>query len=243
MKSSISKLRSSVRKYLEYQNAERAALKLTLDKILTELPNTVIFGGMLRDFALGKARKFDSDIDLVAFATQQEIANVISEFWPTKNKFGGFRFSKEKHVFDIWAFEDTWAFKAGFVDGKKFPDLLKTTFFDIDSFAYNPVTHKCYYSDVWVKAVESKTLNINLPHNPSPQNMIRRAVRLCCSQDLGIGKELAEYIVLNMRLQHFGRLEAKFLLSLREHFNSGVPGVFRYDLQSNLQLANTERVT
>lgn len=239
MKSSTSRLRSSVRKYLDYQNLERATLKDTLDQIVDQLPDTVIFGGMLRDFALGKARKFDSDLDLVAFATQEKIAEVIAGFRPTKNKFGGFRFTKDKRVFDIWAFEDTWAFKAGYVEGRKFPDLLRTTFFDIDSFAYNLTTGKCYYTEDWVKAVELKVININLPHNPSPQNMIRRAVRLCCSQDLGIAKELAQYIVSNMNLQHFGRLEAKFLLALREHFNRGEPGAFRYDLQSSLQLADT----
>ena len=231
---SVSGLRACVRGYLTYQSAERAALKDTLDSIVSQLPETVIFGGMLRDFALGRARDFSSDIDLVSVSSSEEIARAIAKYSPTRNKFGGFRFVKDRQVFDIWAFEDTWAFRQGLVDGHELRDLLKTTFFNVDAFAYSLTNGDCYYSEDWISSIRSRVLDINLAENPSPERMTRRAIRFGCELNFAVGSELAAFLLRHIRLQHLDRVGCLFMLQLKKHVESGANTPFRFSPQSSL---------
>lgn len=74
---------------------------------------------MIREFALGNARRFVSDIDLVSTASQSEIAIAVAKHSAVQNKFGGFRFVIEKQRFDIWSLPDTWAFRSGVACGRR----------------------------------------------------------------------------------------------------------------------------
>lgn len=233
---SASELRDSVRGYLSHSSPERLAISATLDTIKSRLPDseTVIFGGMLRDFALGNARRFSSDIDLVSQASQDDIANAVKEFSPVRNKFGGYRFAVKKQIYDIWALEDTWAFREGLVSGTEFDDLLKTTFFNVDASAYSITRDCCYVSPVMRSSVEARLLDINLAENPSPERMVRRAIRIGCEKKFAIGPDLAVFLLRHIRLQHLDRVSCMFMLGLKTHMERGVDGPYRFIPQASL---------
>lgn len=233
---SAGELRDSVRGYLNHPTAERMALKATLDSIKSQLPGseTVIFGGMLRDFALGNARRFSSDVDLVSLASRDDIAKAVEEFSPVRNKFGGYRFAVKKQVYDIWAFEDTWAFREGLVTGTDLEDLLKTTFFNVDASAYSLTGDCCYISPIMSLSIEAKILDINLAENPAPERMVRRAIRIGCEKNFAIGSELARFLLSHLRLQHLDRVSCMFMLGLKKHVEHGVEGPYRFVPQPSL---------
>lgn len=228
---SVRDIRTSVRGYLNHDSLERSAIKNTLDSIVAQLPETVIFGGMLRDFALGRARVFSSDIDLVSLAGRDEIAKAVACFSPTTNKFGGFRFSKDRQVFDIWAFEDTWAFRQRLVDGQELSDLLKTTFFNVDASAYSLTNGRYIYSPVWEEGIKSRILEINLAENPSPDRMYFRAIKLACEKDFSVGPELTKFLLKNLNLRHLDRVGCMFMLGLKKHADYGIPEPYTFKPQ------------
>jgi len=233
---SAGELRDSVRGYLNHDNPDRLAIRTTLDSIKSRLPEseTVIFGGMLRDFALGNARGFSSDIDLVSLASREEIAKAVEQFSPVRNKFGGYRFSVRKQIYDIWAFEDTWAFREGFVRGSDLQDLLKTTFFNVDASAYSITRDCCYISPVMKSSIETKLLDINLSQNPSPEGMYRRAIRMGCEENFAIGEALSSFLLHHLKLQYLDRVSCMFMLGLKKHVERGLNSPYRFTPQPSL---------
>lgn len=225
--------RSNIREYLNRKTAPRAAIRETLDFLVKNLPNTMIFGGMLRDFALKNGRRFVSDIDLVSMASRTDIHSAIAQFSPESNKFGGFRFSVRKTLFDIWAFEDTWAFRQGFVEGKTVENLLQTTFFNVDAAAYNLSNGKFYCMDKWANAIEERVLDINLPQNPSVDSMMGRAIKMACGKEFGIGSDLAKFLIEHINLRHLDRVGCMFMLGLKRHVESGSEKPYRFDPQKS----------
>lgn len=223
--------RANIRRYLNRETASRVAIKNNLDVVVERLNGTMIFGGMLRDFALKRGGMFVSDIDLVTMSAQNEIRAAIAPFCPAQNKFGGFRFAVGKTLFDIWAFEDTWAFRQGLVEGKRLEDLLKTTFFNVDAAAYALSSGKFYYADGWVEAIESRLLDINLPQNVSVQGMMKRAIKLACGMDFSIGGRLARFMVRNINLRDLDRVGCTFMLDLKRHVESGLDTPYSFDPQ------------
>jgi hypothetical protein len=153
---------------------------------------------MIRDFALGRARVFSSDIDLVSDADDAQILDAIRVFSPSRNKFGGFRFRSGKWRFDIWPLSQTWAFKEGHVVGKSLDDLLATTFFNVDAAIFHLNSGTAKASIQFAAGIERRTLDVNLEENPSPDSMARRAIRMAMEYDLALSARLVEYIVAKM---------------------------------------------
>ncbi len=184
-----------IREYLNRPLLDRTGLQIAIGKISQKLPETVIFGGMLRDFALAGPRKFCSDVDLVSYASDEKILEAIGEYQPLRNKFGGFRFTVEKWQFDLWSFNQTWAFQQKIVRGVDLNDLLKTTFFNVDAVVFHLCKRKLISSDAYEHGIRARILEMNLESNPSPQNMARRAIRLATEHELSIGPKLVRYIL------------------------------------------------
>lgn len=220
--------------YFSYASKERVALKSTLDNIALHLPETVIFGGMLREFALGNARSFTSDIDLVSLASRKEIQDAISDFKPTENKFGGFRFVAADRLFDVWAFEDTWAIRAGFIRGRDFKDLLKTTFFNLDAAAFHIGTHEFLYMQNFSRALQDKLLDMNLEENPCPDRMAWKAIKMATEKDLALSKQLSVYILEHVNRKKLDYISKKFVQRLDEHVNLDKKDIFRFNPQLSL---------
>src|SRR5690242_8549902 len=104
-----------VYRYLNEDCSTRANTRDLINMVAQALPETVVFGGMIRDISLWPAREFNSDIDLVSMADRKSILSVIRRYNPKLNKFGGFRFAVGYQLFDIWSYQDTWAFREGLV--------------------------------------------------------------------------------------------------------------------------------
>lgn len=212
----------------------RDQLRDTLAGLADLLPETVIFGGMVREVALGNTRQFSSDVDIVTRAGSDEVFAAIAQFSPRKNKFGGFRFNVGTQLFDIWSFNDTWAFRAGLVDGSAFNDILKTTFFNLDAVAYHLRDRKIYCSESYLQAVRERTLDLNLQENPAPSSMVRRAIRLAIENSLRITPRLGEYILRNVDLSNIDELSSMYLKHLRRSLSTEPDQNFSFSPQSAL---------
>lgn len=229
--------RSNIREYLNRKTSSRVAIKAALSVIVEQLPGTMIFGGMLRDFALRNGRKFASDIDLVAMSERSEVYSAIEKFDPKQNKFGGYRFSIGRTVFDIWAFKDTWAFQKEFVEGRAVEDLLRTTFFNVDAAAYDLSNGKFYCREDWAEAIESRLLELNLPQNPSINSMMKRAIKLACAKDFSVGPNLAKFLVEHMKLKDLDRVGSLFMIGLKNHVEAGINSPYRFEPQKPLLIS------
>lgn len=212
------KLANSVKKYIKYRSPERMILNKTLTELALNLPETAIFGGMLREFSLGRARNFSSDIDLVSLASSKEIFNAIKHFKPSRNKFGGYRFYFEKQLYDIWAFEDTWAFREGLVKGQSFSDLFSTTFFNLDAALYLLSKNECLISNEYDNWIKNSVLEINLKENPNPVAMCKRALDLAINKNLAIGPKLAAFLIDHVANTN-NLLVELFMKDLNKHVN------------------------
>jgi hypothetical protein len=191
---------------------------------------------MLRDFALGAARNFSSDVDLVAEASSSDIERAVRDFSPTRNKFGGFRFASGKWRFDIWAFEDTWAFKQGLVNGRELTDLFRTTFFNLDAVLYHLGQRRLYFSPEYEAGILNRLLEVNLSVNPAPARMVRRSIQLVLARELSVGPRLAQFIVHNESVYSSDGIYASFIRDLRHHVQHGPESAYRYRPQSRMDI-------
>ena len=217
-----------VSKYIARPTIRRPPLKATLDVVVASLPDTVIFGGMLRDLALGGARRFSSDIDLVTLAKRDEIQKVTEKWTPVVNKFGGFRFVVGHQRFDIWCLTDTWAFQAGILQGAVFHDLLATSFFNLDAVYFHLRSGKLMYADGFEGGVTERLLDINLEANPHPERMARRALSLVLNHGLDLTHRLAIYVAKHVnRVQLMGS-ESLLVGAIDSFLRDSGEGVFKY---------------
>lgn len=223
-----SALSDSVRGYLHRDSAKGAALRATLAELLRPCPDTVIFGGLLREFALGKAETFASDIDLVTFVSRRDLFQAIRHFDPKNNKFGGYRFVVSDQSFDIWAFEDTWAFREGVVQGVAFSDLLKTTFFNLDAAAYHLTTEECWCHDRYTDMVRQGILELNLEKNPHPKRMAMRAIDMALANKLALGPRLATFVLGKLRRAELRPFAVPFWDGLKSHVDRSPDSAYRF---------------
>lgn len=227
-------LQKSLNGYLNRSTLTRPHLPDTLKEIACLLPETLVFGGMIREFALGNARSFFSDIDLVTLSSRSDLAKAIEKFNPVPNKFDGFRFVANTRRFDIWSLPDTWAFRQGIVSGFSVEDLLKTTFFNLDAATFHLSTKKLDLLERYETSIKERVLDINLLQNPHPENMIRRAMSLVVYRHMGLSSKLADYVVRNSSLVSLNVIEERVLARVRDHVEAGTNNVFRLNPQRGL---------
>ncbi|WP_295531289.1 hypothetical protein [uncultured Pseudacidovorax sp.] len=199
----------------------------TLSTIQTKLPGTAVFGGMLRDFALGKIRSFDSDIDLVSHEPAQEILAAIEIFQPTVNRFGGFRFVTGAHRFDIWSLLDTWAFSEHLIECRCFEDILQTTFFNLDAALYNLSSRKLFLGRGYEDAALNRILDINLEANPNPDKMVRRAISMLLNENVGFSPKLCNFIIKHAKSNDVFYLDNNIFEKIQLHLFRTPDKVFR----------------
>jgi hypothetical protein len=224
----------SVNRYLGHQSRERDELRRTLEQIASRLEETVIFGGMIREFALGNTRSFKSDIDIVSRSTAAEIFAAIKDFCPSVNKFGGYRFAVGTQLFDIWSFDDTWAFKTGLVEGSSLQDIFKTTFFNLDAAVFHVGKRKLLCSESYIDALRSRVLDLNLQENPCPSGMVRRAIRLAIGNELVVTPRLGEYILKNIDTGVLDDVSNAYVKDLKTFLSEGSDENFSFSPQKCL---------
>lgn len=228
------RLERNLGEYLGRRTVGRPKLKEAIAEIIFALPDTVIFGGMIREFALGNARGFVSDIDLVSTASQADISLVVAKYQAVRNKFGGFRFVIEKQRFDVWSLSDTWAFKNNFAFGETFADLLRTSFFNVDAACYHVARKELLCLSGYDRWVQERILDINLLQNPQPSAMARRALVLIHTRQVGVTHRLAEYISSRIGNETLSWIEQILMGKLADYLASGSQDAFRFSPQVEL---------
>ena len=227
-------LERNLGEYLGRRTVARPKLKEAIVEVIAALPDTVIFGGMIREFALGNARGFVSDIDLVSTASQADISIAVAKYQAVRNKFGGFRFVIEKQRFDVWSLADTWAFKNGFAFGETFADLLTTSFFNVDAACYHVDRKELLCLPGYGGWIQERILDINLQQNPQPLSMARRALVLIQTRQLGVTRRLAEYIASHIENQTLTWIDQLLMNKLREFLQHDGQDEFRFSPQADL---------
>lgn len=212
----------------------RVKLNCVIEEIQTNLQDSAIFGGMIRDFSLGFARTFNSDIDIVCTSPSSEIYNLIKKYNPQRNKFGGFRFYAEMQLFDIWSLENTWAIKEGLVEGKKIEDLCKTTFFSTDAVIYKLSKEKISSLEDFTNSISSRILDINLESNPYPEKMAIRAILMAIHKKMQLSSTLCEYILKNTHHTNQNHIIRSFIFQLKKHKRYHTDTPFSYADQLEL---------
>jgi hypothetical protein len=158
-----------------------------------------IFGGLIRDLALGKARDFSSDVDVVL----KDMPGGVLDRWlapygAQRNAFGGFRVALGRWVFDLWTFDSTWAFAKGLVEGNELADLLRTTFFNWDAVLFEVGTGELTARPSYFAELESRLLSINLRPTPNEFGAAVRALRLMSEGGVSLAPELATFLHLQI---------------------------------------------
>ena len=155
----------------------------------------MLFGGMIRDFALYPPKLFSSDIDLVVDGDDWAIERCLERFNATTNRFGGYRLMLGSRTVDIWALRQTWAFTSGHVAGHTFQELTQTTFFNWDAAVYELRSGTLHCLDNYFELLQSRVLDINLEANPNPAGNVLRALRLAFSGEAKLGARLTKYLL------------------------------------------------
>ena len=244
---SVNKLRieHNVCEYIRRSKERRPALHYILNLIRSNLPDSVIFGGIARDFSIIRSIfTSPSDIDIVANAANDEIECVIRDFSPNQNKFGGFRFLFHGFVFDIWPLSETWAFRSDdwkYMHPKKnnydLLDLLETTFFNMDSIIFHLTKKKLFSSKAFNDWIINFVMDINFIDNPNPRGMASRAMKRVIIYWFQLSYRLAEYVYkysINMKLSQIENLLLKHIYCYLK--TGGSNDVFVFNPQLNLEL-------
>ena len=154
-----------------------------------------LFGGLVRDLALGYARDFSSDIDVVVKGVPAAgLARFADRHAAERNSFGGFRIPLGRWLFDVWAFETTWAFSTGLVHGEQLADLLNTTFFNWDAVLFDVEKRQLIAKPTYLSDLQRGFLSINLRDTPNELGAAVRALRLMWQAEATIAPDLAEFI-------------------------------------------------
>lgn len=172
------------------------------------LGEVYVIGGLVRDIARFGKTKFKSDVDLVFNVAPKKIERFAIELGATPNQFGGYGLRTPLWKIDFWSLRNTWAHKAGHVSIRDETDLLKCTFFDIDSIIYNLSTREITARPGYLEIIRNRRIDINLRPNPSEDGNLLRAMRRVLSWNLSPGPRLSEFFVETMNEQMFANLQA-----------------------------------
>ncbi|WP_017444607.1 hypothetical protein [Gayadomonas joobiniege] len=180
---------------------------------LANIAPVYLFGGAIRDIALEGLYRFYSDLDFVVDCPPEQLADYIKRLPTTlpvqQNKFGGYRIHCDKWWLDIWALENTWAFKQGCVKFDSPSSLLKTTILNWDAILYNVKNKQLIMPAHYLAELQSGLLDLQLAENPNPTGALIRILR-CLSQKPVhyISPKLCHYLQSQLTITPFEYLKS-----------------------------------
>lgn len=147
---------------------------------LGELGDIYLIGGVLREIRDNGKILLLRDIDIVLDTERElEYRNLLSEYSPENNRFGGYKIHCHDLIVDIWLMKQTWAYSANIIecDRKDYSKMLhKTVFLNMDSIVYD-MKNDIWYDDIYRKAMKTKILDVVLEENPFLElNIVRSFV-------------------------------------------------------------------
>lgn len=147
---------------------------------LKELGDVYLIGGVLREIKDNGRIKTLRDIDIV-LDTEKEIEyrNIIREYMPEHNRFGGYKVICQDLIIDVWLMRQTWAYSANVIkcDRREYSKLLpKTVFLNMDSIVYDMKKNQ-WYDEEYQRAMKTRILDVVLEENPFLElNIVRSFV-------------------------------------------------------------------
>lgn len=154
---------------------------LEMFKKLENAGNIYLIGGVLREFLDHRRIMNLRDIDIIIDVKNDLLwKNILNQYMKRRNRFGGYKLESCGLVIDIWAIEDTWAYRSGTIQCNPqdyFSLLPETVFLNLDSIVYD------WDKSVWLNkryedAMRTKVLDVVLANNPQLQLNIMRALVL-----------------------------------------------------------------
>ena len=181
--SSIRTLAQRVRKFMDAETTRDPGLACLVDR-LSESSNAYLFGGVVRDIAIGRRdgrREWvPGDIDIVHEPySSVDILPVIDGMTFVRNRFGGLRVRTGLWDVDIWEARDTWAFRNGLVAYQGIESILGTTITNWESVLYRIDGGKVICGDAYLDDIERGYLDVVLDVNPNRLGMCVRLMRAC----------------------------------------------------------------
>jgi hypothetical protein len=185
-----------------------AKLRELLQTEFMPLGDVFVIGGLVRDIARFGKTRFKSDVDLVLAAPPKTVERFAARLNATPNRFGGFGVKTGNWKIDFWSLRNTWAHREGHVFIRNEKDLLKCTFFDIDSVVYNLNSRELVAEACYLDRIHDRSIDINLRPNPSEDGNLLRAVRRVLSWNLTPGPALREFFENSLSAPSFEMLQA-----------------------------------
>lgn len=184
---------------------------------------SVLFGGIVRHLLRPDASDVPPrDVDIVIDGgSSRRLALELAPYCPTRNRWGGFRFSLDGISFDVWLLRETWGFGALPGVPRVAANLPRTTFLNIEAVAVavekDRRGKRQVHSHGFCEALESRTLDVNLETNPYPAACVVRALVTAARERMDIDPTLWTYLrrhgralsteeIEAIQLTHYGRL-------------------------------------
>lgn len=145
---------------------------------LSNLGDLLFFGGSIRDICLSDGlplmpRDFDIAINFRE-ADQSYIEVLMKQYDHRKNRFGGYKVKISNIEFDIWALENTWAFKnTDLLPSEE--NLAKSVYLNIDGIVFN-FNKSRLHDEVFRNSIINSKIDITLEENPQIELNLLRAI-------------------------------------------------------------------
>ncbi len=238
-------LKERVKRVL-FSHAYAAGPVSALLETVTQVGPVAIFGGLLRDLCFFPPSPTPSDIDMVvATDSSTHLENSLSRLTPNLNlnRYGGHRIALQGWTFDVWALDQTWAFKNRLLAGRTFGDLVKTTFFNWDAIVFEVAAETFHYLPNYFQCLDERILEINLEPNANPPGNAARALRFLKSRQACWGPKLTSYMykfLSHVLEQQSPSIPSKYetyltgsearsvFRALDKHFSAHARGTFAY---------------
>jgi hypothetical protein len=163
-------LKRRINYFFSSHKNSRHLLSVMLDELATS-GTVYLFGGVVRDLAIGGSRFFNSDIGIVFEKKDICFEELLQKYKPAKNKFGGYRFILNRWMIDIWDVESTWAFKEHLKEYKSVESLLATTITNWDSILFDWNHKKVICNDHYFLDLTDGYLDLVFSGNPNVEGM------------------------------------------------------------------------
>ncbi|MGA2538222.1 MAG: hypothetical protein ABSF53_19590 [Terracidiphilus sp.] len=158
-----------------------------------------IFGGMLRDVTLFANKANPRDIDIVVSnKSLNQLKRHFSKYILRETRFGGLHIQIADIKFDIWPLQQTWAFGNTLKLSPKAINLPRTTFLNVEGIVAelpNFRTESKVFEYGFIKAINSRELDINLTENPYPALSAIRSIITARKLKFKLSIALRKYIL------------------------------------------------
>ncbi len=220
---------------------DRSPIARAINLIRANTSQCFLFGGALRDIVRPEphARSI-RDVDLVVSRSDlKRLVRECGDHIDGINRFGGLQLNICSVPLDVWALEETWAFRNNHVVPHSFYYLTRTTFLNIDGIvadisANGPSGVKVFARD-FLYAFHHRLLDITLNENPFPTLVAIKALRAMYRYDLPVSRALASYLLNTLKTNMLSALEEEQLRHYhRVIFDRTHLGRLRCDLEEYL---------